>query len=128
MFDWVLNTPLLPVKNKETNYLIWKKLKLYSSFLLIGFNCIKATEPLRGDSLFFYPSVPRSSWYLISQFRKNKRLRWPWSHPVVLNSGFLNWESRSTLTTRIIGKMYVKCQCPLFINIKQIFHYKEAIE
>ena len=24
MFDWVLNTPLLPVKNKERNYLISK--------------------------------------------------------------------------------------------------------
>ena len=32
------------------------------------------------------------------------------------------------LTTRIIGKMYVKCQCPLFINIKQILHCKVAIE
>ena len=28
-----------------------EKLKLYSPFLWIGFNCINATEPLRGDNL-----------------------------------------------------------------------------
>ena len=26
MFDWILNMPLLPVNNKETNYRIWKTL------------------------------------------------------------------------------------------------------
>ena len=28
-------------------------LKLYGTFLWMGFNCIKATEPLRGDRLIF---------------------------------------------------------------------------
>ena len=67
MFNWVLNVPLLPVKNKETNYPIGKKLKLYSPFLLIGLNCIKAREPLQGNSLLFYLSVPRSFWYSFNQ-------------------------------------------------------------
>ena len=39
------------------------------------------TEPLWGDSLFF----TRYSWYLLNQSRKDERLRWPWSHPVILN-------------------------------------------
>ena len=38
-------------------------------------------EPLQGDSLLF----TRNSWYSLDQYRKDERLRWPWSHPVVLN-------------------------------------------
>ena len=30
-----------------------KLLKLYSPFLMMGFNYLKATDPLRGDSLLF---------------------------------------------------------------------------
>ena len=30
-----------------------KNLKLYDSFLWMDFNCLKATEPLQGDSLKF---------------------------------------------------------------------------
>ena len=32
MFDWILNMPLLPVKNKETNYLIWKTQNFMAPF------------------------------------------------------------------------------------------------
>ena len=39
------------------------------------------TEPLWGDSLVF----TKNSWYSLNQSRKDQRLRWPWSHPVVLN-------------------------------------------
>ena len=38
-----------------------KNLKLYGSFLWMGFNCLKATEPLRGGSLLFttkFPEIP----------------------------------------------------------------------
>ena len=38
-------------------------------------------EPVRGDSLLF----TRNSWYSLDEHQKNERLRWPWSHPVVLN-------------------------------------------
>ena len=38
-------------------------------------------ELLRGYSLLF----PGNSWYLLDQSWKDERLRWPWSHPVVLN-------------------------------------------
>ena len=37
--------------------------------------------PPWGDSLLF----TRNSWYSLNQSHKNERLRWPWSHPVVLN-------------------------------------------
>ena len=42
-------------------------------------------------------------------------------------SGTLYWES-SVLTTRIVGKAYLKCKCPVFTNIKQKLHYKVATE
>ena len=35
-----------------------KNLKHYSSFLWLGFNCIKATEPLRWDILLFTTQSP----------------------------------------------------------------------
>ena len=39
------------------------------------------TEPVRGDSLLF----TRNVCYSLDQYQKDGRLRWPWSHPVVLN-------------------------------------------
>ena len=51
MFDWVLSMSLLRLKNKKTENM--KMLKLYSSFLWMEFNCIKATELLQWDSLLF---------------------------------------------------------------------------
>ena len=47
----------------------------------------------------FYHLVLRNSWYSFNWPLKNERLGWPWSHPVVLNSGPLDWES-SALSTR----------------------------
>ena len=37
--------------------------------------------PPWGDSLLF----TRNSWSSLNQSQKDERLRWPWSHPVVLN-------------------------------------------
>ena len=42
--------------------------------------------------------VSRHSWYSFYQPQKDERLSLPWSHPVVLNRGHLDWES-SALTT-----------------------------
>ena len=95
-----------------TNYVIYSNLfhlfqfqllkknnkKLYGPFLWMGFNCLKATATSRRQ-LTFYHSVPRNSWYSFYRPRKDERLSRPWSHPVVLNTGLLDWES-SILTTR----------------------------
>ena len=51
-------------------------------------------EPLRGGSLFFttkFPEIPGI--YSFYWPWKDKRLSRRWSHPVVLNTGPLNWES-----------------------------------
>ena len=64
------------------------------------FNCLMATEPLRGDSFIFPNKSPGvSSWDSFHQPRKVEKLSRPWSHSVVLNTGCLHSES-SALTTR----------------------------
>ena len=50
------------------------------------------------EAVYFLPQVPRNSWYSLYQPRKAERLSRPWSHPMVLNTGPLEWES-SALTT-----------------------------
>ena len=76
------------------------KKKLYGTFLWMGFNCLKATATSRRQ-FTFYHSVPRNSWYSLYRPRKDERLSRPWSYPVVLNTGLLDWES-STLNTRLL--------------------------
>ena len=51
------------------------------------------------EAVYFLTLVPRNSWYSFYRPRKDERLSRPLSHPVVLNTGPLDWES-STLTTR----------------------------
>ena len=65
----------------------------------------------------FYHSVPRNFWYSFYRPRKDERLSRPWSHPVVLNMGLLDWES-SALTTR-----------PLLLNLEENpFHFTKVSE
>ena len=62
--------------------------KLYGPFLWKGFNCLKATEPLRGSSLLLmtkFSEIP--STHLI----EDGRLSRPGSRPAVLNTGPLDW-------------------------------------
>ena len=67
-------------------------------FLWMGFNCLEATVT-SGRQFTFYHSVLRKSLYSFYRPRKDERLSQPWSHPVVLNTRPLDWES-SALTTR----------------------------
>ena len=60
-------------------------------------------EPIRGGSLLF-TKVPRIPWYSFYRPQKDERLSQPWSHPVVLSTGPLDWES-SALTTRPFAPM-----------------------
>ena len=77
-----------------------KKLqKLYGPFLWVRFNCLKARATSRRQFTFNH-YVPGNSWYSFYRPRKDIRLSRPWSHPVVLNTGPLDWES-SALHTEI---------------------------
>ena len=63
---------------------------------------VQLPQGYRGTSrrqFTFYHQVPRKSWYSFDRPPKDQRLSQPWSHPVVLNTRTLAWES-SALTTR----------------------------
>ena len=62
------------------------------------FNCLNARATLRRQ-FTFYHKVPRNPWYSFYRPRKDEQLSRPWSHPVVLGTRPLDWES-SALTTR----------------------------
>ena len=74
------------------------KKKLYGPFLWMRFNCLKARATSRRQFTFHH-QVSRNPWYSFYWPRKDEQLSQPWSHPVVLNTGPLDWESRA-LTTR----------------------------
>ena len=63
-----------------------------------GFNCLTATEPLRGDSSLLTTN-PKRSWYSFDRPWKHGRISCPWSYPVVLNPEPLDTKS-SALTKR----------------------------
>ena len=48
-----------------------------------GFNCLKATEPLQGDTLLL-PLSSQESWYSFYRPRKDERLSQLWNHLGVL--------------------------------------------
>ena len=52
----------------------------------------------------FYHSVPRNSWYSFYRPRKDEGLSRPWSHPVVLDTGLLDWESSALATRPLLQK------------------------
>ena len=85
------------VGNVSLNY-SKKKKALYGPFLWMGFNFLKATEPLRGDSLLSTPKSPGETWYSFDRPQKDGRLSRSWSHPVVFNLGPLDWKSSAQTT------------------------------
>ena len=62
---------LLPVKNKETDYVIWKT-KLYGPFLWMGFKCLKDTESLQEDTLLFTTQSSEVPGTHLIEFRRMK--------------------------------------------------------
>ena len=72
----------------------FKKNKPYCPFYGWGSTAPRLQSP-------FEEVVPRNSWYSFYRPRKDERLSWPWSHPVVLNPGPLDWESSALITVRV---------------------------
>ena len=76
---------------------IKKEKKLYGPFYGWGSRLKGKATSRRQFTFFFY--VPRNSYYSFYRPWKDERLSQSWSHPMVLNTGPLDWES-SALTTR----------------------------
>ena len=62
MFDWVVNTPLLPVKNKETNHVI-EKLKTLWPLFMDGVQLSQGYRATTRRHFTFYRPAPSRSWY-----------------------------------------------------------------
>ena len=106
-------------------YVSWQKVsqylkkKLHGPFLWMGFNCLKARATSR--RLFtFYHYVPRNCWYSLYWPWKDERLSQPWSHPVALNTGPLDWESLNVLTHLFWFTVWIKVNQMYFIYITRI--------
>ena len=94
-----------------------EKLETLRPLLWIGFNCLKATEPLEESFTFYhkYWGVPATHLINFDRMKGWNNLNleatqqiWTWDPTM-----------RTALTTKIIGKTYLKCKCPVFANIKQ---------
>ena len=66
--------------------------------LWMGFHYLKATRATTRRQFTFYHYISRNSWYIFDWPQRDERLSRSQRHPVILNTGPLNWES-STLTT-----------------------------
>ena len=85
MTSWILKSmDLTEILKKAKN-------KLNDPFW-IGFNCLKARITSRRQ-FTFYQYILRNSWFSFYQPGKDERLSQPWSHPVVLNMGLLDWNA-----------------------------------
>ena len=84
----------------------------------MGFNCLKASATSRRQ-FSFYHIVPRYSWYSFYQPQKEERLSRPWSHPVVLNTGPLDWKFSALTTWTLLPLTFhwIHHEMPCFIAL-----------
>ena len=94
------------------------------SCLWMGFNCHKATELLKGDSLLF---TTKNSCYSFDRPQRDGRQSRSLSHPMVLNPGPLALESSSLTTRSLLHKKPLKSQHKInFENVKHVQSYESC--
>ena len=72
----------------------------------MGFNYLKATDPVRGDTLLFTPKFPEiSSTDLTSLGRMKGSVDLGATYLIVLNPGNLDWKSSAQTTWLLLLKM-----------------------
>ena len=106
---WYILREFTSLDDNEVTEVVWVifflKKKIMAPFLWVGFNCLKAPEPLQGD---------RNSWYSFDGPRMDERLSRVWSHLVVLNLVTLDWEYSAWTTT--LDSSNVKQSYKKFLN------------
>ena len=63
MFDWILNMPLLPVKNKEI--ILYEKLKTLWSLFMDGIQLSQGYRATLKRQFYFLPLIPEEFLVLI---------------------------------------------------------------
>ena len=59
------------------------------------------------EAVYFLPLSPQK-FLVLCRPRKDERLSRPWSHPVVLSTATLDWESSALTTSPLLVKIYQK--------------------
>ena len=93
-----------------------------ASFLWAGFNCLKDRATLR-KQFTFLPLSSQKFLYSFYQPGKDERLSQPWSYPLVLNTGPLDYES-SALTTRPLVTLFLR----IYKNKNSLAFIKEQFQ
>ena len=70
------------------------------------------------EGVYFLPFSSQKFW-LFYRPQKDERLSRPWSHPVVLNTGPLDWESSALTTRPLLHSFNFQLQKNLFLEIKK---------
>ena len=102
-----------PLKTSLTKSNIWKKKILRSEvsaslaqcsismplkkLYMVGVQLSQGYRATQKRQFTFYHQVPSNSCNTFDQPRKNERLSWSCSHPMVLSPGRLDWESSAVL-------------------------------
>ena len=60
---------------------------IYETFWHLFMDGVQLPQGYTATIRRFLPQVSKNSWYLLDQSWKDESMRWPWIHPVVLNSG-----------------------------------------
>ena len=92
----------------------------------MGFNYRKARATSRRQFTFYHHVPSNFSYSLFYRPRKDKRLSRPWSHPAVLNTGPLDWES-SALTTRPLNNRFKESFVTSYIALSVKFILQELL-
>ena len=83
----------------------------------MGFKCLKATEPLRGDSL-----LPKSSEQSFDRPWKDERLSQPLSYLEVLNRRSMDWDSSALTSRPLLQKIRLpNCKFTIEAQVVSIF-------
>ena len=99
----------------ELSWLVKFSFKTLWPLFMDGIQLLQGYRATTRRQLNFYHYAPRNSRYSFVWPWKDERLSRPWSHPVALNTGPLDWES-STLNTR-----------PLLINYFFIWRKNDTL-
>ena len=86
----------------------WTYFKNFENFMAPFMDSVHlSSRAIMSRQVTFCHSVPRSYWYSNDRLCKDERLSRPWSHPVILNPGPLDWESRALIIMPYPANIYL---------------------
>ena len=113
---------------KLYEFLVIISYNFYMNFLWIGFNCLKAREPLQRDSLLFAMVSLRTFWYSYDRTQNDERLSRPWGQLMHFNQSPLDWESSAQTTRRLLCILaHLKIKLVIPTQLEKSFQEPEVV-